>query len=227
MAPQCLVLPNFCSTTGVEPQLHAGSNVSALDLVLNHCANKARLKLCATQGGINNQLHCRRSWLFKCFLRSAQVLPSFGTTVSFVRRKYFLCYPAQEISSFGASASFVQRKCFLRSAQLFPSFGASATSAIRRKRFLCQTDMSDRETDSVRRTCQTETDNVRRTCRTERQTASDGRVEQRDGQRQTDVSDKDGQRQTDVSDRDGRRWTSVADTEIRRKRRKRRKRRRG
>ena len=38
-----------------------------------------------------------------------------------------------------------------------------------------QTDVSDRETDSVGRTC-----------RTERRTASDGRVGQRDGQRRTD-----------------------------------------
>jgi len=86
-----------------------GSKVSTLDLVLNHCTNKARLKLCATQGGINNQLHCRRSWLFKCFFRSVQVLPSFGaSTSSAIRRKRFL-RSAQMLLSFSASASFVFR----------------------------------------------------------------------------------------------------------------------
>ena len=54
-----------------------------------------------------------------------------------VQRKCFLCYPAHDIPSFGASvSSAIRRTIFLRSAQVFPSFGASASSAIRRKRFL-------------------------------------------------------------------------------------------
>ena len=43
-----------------------------------------------------------------------------------------------------------------------------------------QKDVSNRETDSVRRTC-----------RTGRRTASDGRVEQGDGQHQTDMSNRE------------------------------------
>jgi len=47
----------------------------------------------------------------------AHDLPSFGASASFVRRKRFLCYPEQDIPSFAASASSARRKIFLRSAQ--------------------------------------------------------------------------------------------------------------
>ena len=83
----------------------------------------------------------------KCFLRSAQALPllSGASASSAIRRKCFLCYPAQDIflrlaqvpPLSGASASSVRRKRFLCPAQVLPLLSGARYSFVRRKCFLC------------------------------------------------------------------------------------------